>query len=52
MRNKKNRKVSHGRFGTTLAYIRWFDSAIYKENCTAEDINGYMENESSGILMS
>jgi hypothetical protein len=40
------------RFGVTLAYVRWFDSAIYKgEPCAAEELTGFMENESSGILV-
>jgi hypothetical protein len=39
-------------FGTDLAYIRWFDSAIYPEGCfPAEDLTGYKENESCGILV-
>jgi hypothetical protein len=39
-------------FGTTLAYVRWFDSALYRDDCCrAEDLTGYMENESSGILV-
>lgn len=39
-------------YGTTLAYVRWFDSAVYKgEACPFEDISGYLENESAGILV-
>jgi hypothetical protein len=36
----------------TLAYIRWFDSAIYKgEACQPEQIAGACENESAGLLL-
>ncbi len=37
---------------TTIAYVRWFDSAIYKgEACQAEDLSGICENESAGVLL-
>jgi hypothetical protein len=48
---KRNETTRH-RFGTTLAYVRWFDSALVKDDyCRAEDVTGYMENESCGILI-
>jgi hypothetical protein len=35
-----------------IAYIRWFDSAIYKgEACQPEDLSGVCENESAGLLI-
>jgi hypothetical protein len=35
-----------------IAYIRWFDSAIYKgEACQPEDLSGICENESAGLLI-
>ena len=38
--------------GTSLAYIRWFDSAIYKgEACQPELLSGTCENESAGVLV-
>jgi len=37
---------------TTLAYVRWFDSAIYKgEACQTEYLSGTCENESAGVLI-
>lgn len=37
----------------TLVYIRWFDSAIYKgEQCQPDDLDGYSEMESAGLLVS
>jgi hypothetical protein len=37
---------------TKLAYVRWFDSAIYKgEACQPEDLTGTCENESAGVLV-
>jgi hypothetical protein len=49
----KSAKQERKRFGTVLAYVRWFDSAIYREGtCHAEDLTGFMENESSGLLIS
>jgi hypothetical protein len=37
---------------TKLAYVRWFDSAIYKgEACQPEDLSGTCENESAGVLV-
>jgi hypothetical protein len=37
---------------TTLAYVRWFDSAIYKgEACQPDHIGGACENESAGVLV-
>lgn len=48
----RNGKTAPKKTGTVIAYIRWFDSAIYKgEPCLAEELNGFMENESSGILV-
>ena len=39
--------------GTTLAYLRWFDSSITQgEVCTADDAAGILENESAGVLVS
>ncbi len=38
--------------GTTLAYVRWFDSAIYTGGSySLDDLTGYTENESTGILL-
>ena len=40
------------RKGTLLAYVRWFDSAIYKgEPCQPEDLTGFLDNESAGVLV-
>ncbi len=37
---------------TKLAYIRWFDSAIYKgEACQPEALSGTCENESAGVVV-
>lgn len=36
---------------TTIAYVRWFDSAIYHDPCQLEDLSGYCENESAGLLI-
>lgn len=37
---------------TTIAYVRWFDSAIYTgEACQADDLTGYSEMESAGVLL-
>jgi len=37
---------------TRLAYVRWFDSAIYKgEPCQPDDIDATLENESAGVLI-
>lgn len=45
-RKKTNRAV-------TVAYVRWFDSAVYKgEACQPEDLSGFCENESAGVLLS
>jgi hypothetical protein len=39
-------------FGTTIAYVRWFDSAIYKgDPCQPEDLSGSLDNESAGVLV-
>ena len=35
----------------TIAYVRWFDSAIYNDPCQPEDLSGYCENESAGLLI-
>lgn len=36
----------------TLAYIRWFDSAIWREGeHQAEELDGYVEQESAGLLV-
>lgn len=37
--------------GTSLAYIRWFDSAISHGPCPPEDLSGTCENESAGLLV-
>jgi len=38
---------------TTIAYVRWFDSAIYKgDPCQPDQLTGTTENESAGILVS
>lgn len=38
---------------TTLVYLRWFDSAIYKgDECSPDEIDGYSEMESAGLLVS
>ena len=35
---------------TTLAYVRWFDSAVYKgEACQPDALTGPCENESAGL---
>jgi hypothetical protein len=35
-----------------LAYVRWFDSAIYKRDpCQPESLSGYLDNESAGVLV-
>jgi hypothetical protein len=48
----KDRKRARKPFGVILAYVRWFDSAIYKgEAYSADEVTGYLENESSGLLV-
>ena len=38
--------------GTTLVYLRWFDSSITRgETCSAEEAAGILENESAGVLV-
>jgi hypothetical protein len=38
--------------GTTIVYVRWFDSAIYKgEACHPDLLGGACENESAGVLV-
>lgn len=45
MRKKKKSTV-------TVAYIRWFDSAIYKgEACQPDGLCEVLENESAGVLV-
>lgn len=35
-----------------IAWVRWFDSAIYKgEPCQPADLSGVTENESAGLLL-
>lgn len=35
-----------------IAYIRWFDSGVYKgEAFDPKDLGGYCENESTGLLV-
>jgi hypothetical protein len=37
---------------TTVVYVRWFDSAIYTgEACPADELDGYSEMESAGVLL-
>lgn len=37
---------------TQVAYVRWFDSAIYTgEACQADELTGYSEMESAGVLL-
>jgi len=37
---------------TTVAYVRWFDSAIYAGvACQADELSGYSEMESAGVLI-
>jgi hypothetical protein len=37
---------------TTVAYVRWFDSAIYTgEACQPDELDGYSEMESAGVLL-
>lgn len=37
---------------TTVAYVRWFDSAIYTgEACQIDELTGYSEMESAGVLL-
>jgi len=37
---------------TVVAWVRWFDSAIYKgEPCSPDAIEGFLENESAGVLV-
>jgi hypothetical protein len=35
----------------TLAYIRWFDSAIYHGPVDVDELNGFSEMESAGFLI-
>lgn len=36
-----------------IAYVRWFDSAVYKgEACQPGELSGICENESAGVLLS
>ncbi len=47
-----SKHISDFEYGSVVAYVRWFDSAIYTgENLKADDLTGVMENESSGILI-
>lgn len=35
-----------------LVLVRWFDSALYRgEACAPDDISGFCENESAGLLV-
>ncbi len=36
---------------TPFVYVRWFDSAIVHDRCQPDDIGGYCENESAGLLV-
>lgn len=46
-------RVPHEKTATTIAYIRWFDSAIFKgEACSPEDLGlSICENESAGLIV-
>lgn len=35
----------------TLAYVRWFDSAIYHGPVDPDELAGYSEMESAGLLI-
>ena len=36
----------------TVAYVRWFDSAIYKgEPCRPDELSGICHNESAGLVV-
>lgn len=51
MKGRKSKRPR--RRGTTLVYVRWFDSAIYQGRAFApEELGGFCENESSGLLVS
>lgn len=44
--------MSSRRKRVELAYVRWFDSAIYKgEACQPDEISGFCENETAGLLL-